>query len=87
MPNAMPSKLQVRLTRQLASKGVKDAKGVAIGLLTKRGDMKDGTLTAHGKSRQALGNAGRAKDRAAKAGGGMPSDYSYNAKTNRATKK
>ena len=79
--------LESRLTRQLASRGVKDAKGMAIALLTKRGDMKDGKLTAHGKERQAMGNAGRAKDRQAKVSGHKPSDYKYNAKTNQATLK
>lgn len=84
----MASKLQTRLTRQLASKGVKGAAKMADTLLKKRGDLtSDGTLTAHGKARQALGNDGRAKDRAAKASGGKPSDYKYNAKTNKATKK
>lgn len=81
----MSSKLETRLTRQLAAKGVKDAKGMAIGLLKKRGDMgSSGDLTAKGKERQALGNAGRAKDRAAKASGHKPSDYKYNPKTNSA---
>lgn len=81
------SKLQTRLTRQLASRGVKGAKGMADALLEKRGQLKDGKLTPEGKKRQAMGNDGRAKDRAAKANGGKPSDYKYNPKTNRATKK
>lgn len=82
------SKLKERLTRQLAARGVKGAEGMAIALLKKRGHMKaDGTLTAAGKKRQAMGNAGRAKDRAAKTGSGKPSDYKYNKKTNRATRK
>ena len=34
-----------------------------------------------------MGAAGRAKDRAAKAGSGAASDYSYDPATNRATKK
>ena len=84
---AMPSKLQVRLTRQLAAKGMTNAKGMAVTLLTKQGNMKNGKLTEQGKTRQAMGNDGRAKDRAAKYSGGMPSDYKYNPKTNRATKK
>jgi hypothetical protein len=33
-----------------------------------------------------MGNAGRAKDRAAKASGGKASDFKYNPKTNQATK-
>ena len=83
------SKLLTRLTRQLASKGVSGAKSTAIGILTKRGDMKDGELTAKGKARQALGNDGRAKDRAARASDGKhkPQDYTYDPKTNQATLK
>ena len=73
-----------RLTRQLAAKGTKGAKGMAIALLKKRGDMApDGMLTAHGKKRQAMGAAGRVKDRAARESGKQASDYTYNAKTNR----
>ena len=81
------SKLQTRLTRQLASRGVKGAKAVADKLLSQRGHLKGGKLTSAGKARQALGNAGRAQDRAVKAGGGKPSSYKYNAKTNKATKR
>ena len=81
------SKLQTRLTRQLASRGVKGAKGVADRLLEQRGHLKDGKLTTEGKKRQALGNDGRAIDRAIKKQGGKPSDYTYNPKTNQARKK
>ena len=81
------SKLQTRLTRQLAARGVKGAAQMADSLLEKRGQLKDGKLTAEGKQRQAMGNDGRAKDRAAKRSGGSASDYKYNPKTNRATKK
>lgn len=84
------SKLETRLTRQLASKGVKEAKGAAIGMLKARGQMNnDGSLTAAGKKRQAMGADGRAKDRAAKQSGGAhkASDYVYDKKTNRATLK
>lgn len=80
-------KLLQRLTRQLASKGVKGAKGMAAALLQKRGQMSGGKLTAKGKKRQALGAAGRAKDRAAKASGRKTSEYNYSSKTNRATLK
>jgi len=81
-------KLLERLKRQLASRGVKGAEGMAIALLKKRGQLdSSGKLTAKGKKRQALGNDGRAKDRAAKRGGGKASDYKYNPKTNRATRK
>ncbi len=82
------SALYDRLTRQLASKGVKGARGMAAALLKKRGQMNSkGKLTGKGKKRQALGNAGRAKDRAVKASGGKPSDYKYNPKTNRTKRK
>ena len=77
-----------RLTNQLRSKGVKGAKNMAVGLLKKNGQMSaSGKLTAKGKARQALGNAGRAKSRAVKAQGGKSSDYKYNPKTNRVKKK
>ncbi len=76
-----------RLTRQLASRGVKGAKNMAMGLLKKRGHVDEkGKLTSKGKKRQSLGNAGRAKDRAAKRSGGKASSYKYNPKTNRARK-
>lgn len=80
----MPNLIK-RLTSQLTAKHVKNASSVAAALLTKRGQMKGGKLTAKGKARQALGAAGRAKDRAAKTSGRKASDYKYNAKTNRAT--
>lgn len=82
------SKLETRLTRQIAARGEGDAAQIAHGLLVKRGHIKpDGTLTAEGKKRQDLGNAGRAKDRQAKYTGKKPSDFKYNAKTNAATLK
>lgn len=82
------SALLSRLTRQLASRGVKGSSGVAKALLKKRGQMsEDGQLTKKGKKRQALGNAGRAKDRAAKESGKSASKYKYNPKTNKATLK
>lgn len=77
-----------RLTRQLASKGVKGAKTMAPALLKKQGNMdSSGKLTKQGKTRQAMGKAGRAKDRAAKYSGNKKASYKYNAKTNRATLK
>lgn len=76
-----------RLKRQLAAKGQKNATGMAYALMEKAGNIKGGKLTEKGAKRQAMGNAGRAKDRAAKASGGDPADYSYNPKTNRAKKK
>ena len=82
------SKLQQRLTRQLASRGVKGAAKMADSLLKKQGNLSsDGKLTAQGKKRQAMGNDGRAKDRAAKVSGHKTSEYKYNPKTNRATLK
>jgi len=83
----MPAIVQ-RLKRQLASKGNKNSESMAIAILKKNGILSSGgKLTAKGKKRQALGKDGRAKDRAAKYNGGKPSDYKYNPKTNRATKK
>jgi len=77
-----------RLSRQLAAKGVKGAHNMAIGLLKKYGEVNSkGKLTSKGKKRQSLGAAGRAKSRAVKYNGGKSSDYKYNSKTNRATKK
>ena len=77
-----------RFARQLAAKGIKDAKSMAIALLKKRGHLNDkGELTAEGKKRQAMGDSGRAKDRASKASGHKPSDYKYDKKTNSATLK
>lgn len=77
-----------RLKRQLASRGVKGAAGMAMALLKKRGQVNSkGELTSKGKKRQALGNAGRAKDRAAKKSGRSSKDYKYNPKTNKATLK
>lgn len=71
-----------RLTAQTGSKGM------AIGLLKKRGQMdKDGKLTKKGKERDSMTAAERAKDRAAKDKGGKPSDYRYKKKTNTAVKK
>ena len=82
MPN-----LLTRLASQLSSKGVKNSSSVAAALLTKRGQMKNGKLTASGKKRQALGAGGRAIDRAAKASGHKANEFKYNKKTNRATLK
>ena len=81
------SSIVKRLTNQLRSKGVKDAKGMAIGRLTQYGILKDGKLTEKGKERQKLGASGRAKDRASKATGRSPEEFKYNKKTNRATLK
>lgn len=64
------------------------SKGMAIGLLKKRGHMtKAGKLTKAGKKRNSMTAAERAKDRAAKKSGGKASDYKYNRKKNTAKKK
>jgi len=76
-----------RLTNQLKSKGMNNAEGMAVSLLTKYGELKDGKLTEKGKKRQALGASGRAKDRAAKESGHSSKDYKYDKKTNQATLK
>lgn len=83
----MPALVE-RLKRQLAAKGNKNAEGMAIALLKKAGNLNSkGQLTSKGKKRQSLGKAGRAKARAAKYSGNTTTDYKYNPKTNRATKK
>ena len=83
----MPA-LENRLARQLASKGNKNARGMAIAILKERGHLDaNGKLTAEGKERQAMGASGRAKDRASKQSGRPASDYKYDPKTNRATLK
>jgi hypothetical protein len=83
-------KILHRLVDQLKAKGMPDSSAWAIATKQqqKAGNLKPGSqeLTAKGAKRQAMGAAGRAKDRAAKVSGGKAADYSYNAKTNRATK-
>ena len=80
----MNPNLVKRLTSQLKAKGVTNPKGMAIARLTQYGELKGGKLTAKGKTRQAMGAAGRAKDRASKASGKPVSAYKYNPKTNQA---
>lgn len=81
-------KIEDRLTRQLASKGNKNARGMAIALLKKQGTLDNkGELTPHGKKRNAMSPAERAKDRQAKYSGRKASDFKYTKKTNRATLK
>lgn len=86
----MPNILE-RLRQQLQAKGMPkgEAYAVATKTLQKSGSLAAGTekLTAKGKARSAMGAAGRAKDRAAKANGGDPADYIYNPRTNTARKK
>lgn len=80
-----------RLVSQLKKKGMPESKAFAVATssLQKAGDLKAGTreLTSKGMTRQKMGAAGRAKDRAAKASDGKAADYKYNQMTNRATKK
>ena len=82
-------KILTRLTNQLRSKGVKNAAGVAVGKLRQFGLMKKDSLslTDKGATRNKMSPGARAKSRAAKYNGGSPKDYTYNSKTNRATKK
>lgn len=81
----MTEKLLTRLTNQLRARGVDNAKGVAISLLKKRGQMDSkGRLTEKGEKAEKRGRDGRAKDRAAKYSGRKADDFKYNPKTNRA---
>ena len=88
----MPELLD-RLIRQIQARGKKgpEARAIATAALQKQGSLRKGTqeLTPKGKHRQALGNDGRAKERASRYSGGKhkPSAYSYNPKTNMATLK
>ena len=71
-----------RLAAQVGSKDT------AIAILKKRGQMNDdGTLTAAGQKRNMMTAEERAKDRAAKKSGHPVKDFTYNARTNRATLK
>lgn len=83
-------KLLERLVSQLEAKGMPKAQAFAVATaqLQKAGDLKSGSqdLTPKGSKRQAMGAAGRAKDRQAKYDGGKASDYTYSSKTNRARK-
>lgn len=84
-------KLLDRTVSQLKAKGMPESRAYAIATAThqKAGNFKPGSqeLTAKGAKRQSMGAAGRAKDRAARASGGSPKDFSYDPKTNRARKK
>jgi hypothetical protein len=82
-------KILTRLTNQLRSKGVDNAAGIAVGKLRQFGILQKDSLelTEKGKKRNKMSPGARAKARAAKYNGGSPKDYTYNSKTNRATKK
>jgi hypothetical protein len=88
---AVQASILKRLVTQLKRNGMSEAaaNAAARSRLQKAGILKKGSdqLTEYGKKRQAMGAAGRAKDRAAKASGRKPSEYKYNARTNRATLK
>jgi hypothetical protein len=82
--------LKDRLVKQLMAKGMEESRAYATAhsVLRRTGSLtKKGKLTPKGKQRQAMGAAGRAKERAARYSGGRhsPSDYVYNASTNTAT--
>jgi hypothetical protein len=79
-------KIVERLKGQLEKRGVKDAEGMAYALQNKAGNVHGNKLTAKGAKRQAMGAAGRAKDRAAKDYGGKPGDYEYDKASNVARK-
>lgn len=78
-----------RLMEQLKDSGTpaSDARGMALSILRDRGHVHphSETLTAAGVERDRLGAAGRAIDRATKAGKRQASDYQYDTRTNRAT--
>jgi hypothetical protein len=76
-----------RLKRQLAAKGEKNAESKAYAFLNKAGVLKGSKLTPKGEKRQAMGAAGRAKDRAAKEYGGTPAGYEYDKLNNKAERK
>jgi hypothetical protein len=86
-------KILDRLVRQIQARGEPKSKAypIAVAALQKQGSVKKGTteLTPKGVKRQALGNDGRAKERASRYSGGRhkPSDYKYSPKTNMATLK
>jgi hypothetical protein len=84
----MPKILE-RLVSQLQAKGKPKAQAYAIATSTlqKSGSLKKGSteMTDKGKARSALGAAGRAKDRAAKASKHHSSgDFKYNQLNNTA---
>jgi hypothetical protein len=71
--------LITRLTRQLSSDGVENARDEALGILRDRGHVYKNSerLTKAGLEREAMGPAGRAIDRAARQSGRPKSDYKY----------
>ena len=87
----MPAILE-RLVKQLEARGVANARAAAVEQLQRHGILEKGSdekLTRKGVIRNAMSPEERAVSRAIKASGGRhrPSEYSYSAKTNRATLK
>lgn len=86
----MTSKIQQRLVSQLEAKGKPASAAYAISTkaLQRSGNLKAGSTkpTAQGVARGNMTPAARAKSRAVKANGGQASDYTYSARTNRATR-
>ena len=84
------AKILNRLVSQLKAKGMGEsrARAIATKTLQKSGNLKAGSTepTAKGVKRGNMTPAVRAKDRAAKDGGGKASDYKYNKKNNTAVK-
>lgn len=84
----MKPPILTRLESQLRAKGMNPGQAAAVAqkTLQKSGSLKRGSTTAtkKGDRRSAMGAAGRAKDRAAKASGHNTRDYKYNPQTNRA---
>ena len=78
-----------RLAAQLSSSGMKgDTKAAALDILKKRGQMTaSGKFTEAGAARNAMTAEERAIDRAKKRSGAPASDFKYNPKTNRATRR
>lgn len=83
-------KILDRLVSQLTANGMSrdTAYAVAVKKLQDSGNLEKGSTkaTAKGKKRGEMTPAERAKDRAAKANGGDPSDYKYNSNNNSAVK-
>lgn len=80
-----------RLTEQLKDSGTPstEARSMALSILRDRGHVEPNSemLTAEGARRDEMGAAGRAVDRAMKAGRHRGSVYRYDTRTNRATLK
>jgi len=77
MPKHLP--LITRLTRQLSTAKVPQARDEALRILRERGHVHKNSerLTKAGQVREAMGPAGRAIDRAAKLSGHPKSAYKY----------